>query len=104
MSNAADLDQELERFAGHVPRPVARALAWLHRPGSGWVRIPVALLLVVSGVAGFLPVLGFWMIPLGVALVAQDIPFLRPPMARVLGWINRKLAKHDKAEVERRSN
>jgi hypothetical protein len=30
------------------------------------------------------------MIPLGLVLVAQDVPFLRPPMARLLAWINDK--------------
>ena len=92
---APDFDQELERFEGHLPRPVGRALAWLHRPGSGWVRIPVALLFLVGGIAGFLPVLGFWMVPLGLALVAQDVPWLRPPMARALKWIDRKWTEHD---------
>jgi hypothetical protein len=32
------------------------------------------------------------MIPLGLALIAQDVPALRRPMARFLGFINRKLA------------
>ena len=33
------------------------------------------LLLMVGGVFGFLPVLGFWMLPLGLAFIALDIPF-----------------------------
>jgi hypothetical protein len=48
------------------------------------------VLLIVGGIVGFLPLLGFWMIPLGLALIAQDIPFLRPPLARFLAWIDRK--------------
>ncbi len=39
------------------------------------VRSLVGLLLMVGGVFGFLPVLGFWMFPLGVAFIALDIPF-----------------------------
>jgi hypothetical protein len=31
------------------------------------------------------------MAPLGLALMAEDVPFLRPPMARLFAWINRKL-------------
>ena len=30
---------------------------------------------MVGGVFGFLPVLGFWMFPLGLAFIALDIPF-----------------------------
>jgi hypothetical protein len=56
------------------------------------VRIPLAILLVLGGFIGFLPILGFWMVPLGLALIAQDVPFLRGPLARFLGFVNRKLA------------
>ena len=63
---------------------------WLRGPSSGFVRIPLAILLIGGGIVGFLPVLGFWMVPLGLALIAQDVPFLRPPLARFLGWIERK--------------
>ena len=44
----------------------------------------------LGGFVGFLPILGFWMAPLGLVLVAQDVPFLRPPMARMLAWIDGK--------------
>jgi len=37
----------------------------------------MGLLLVFGGILGFLPILGFWMIPLGLALLATDIPPLR---------------------------
>jgi hypothetical protein len=48
--------------------------------------------LIVGGIFGFLPVLGFWMVPLGLILIAQDVPFLRGPVARFLsacerGWL-----------------
>ena len=39
------------------------------------VRSIVGLLLMVGGVFGFLPVLGFWMFPLGLGFIALDIPF-----------------------------
>jgi hypothetical protein len=34
----------------------------------------VGVLLMIGGVFGFLPVLGFWMFPLGLAFIALDIP------------------------------
>jgi hypothetical protein len=38
-------------------------------------------------------VLGFWMLPLGVALLAQDIPVIRRPMAHLLHFTNCKIEK-----------
>ena len=42
------------------------------------LRLVLGLLLIVGGVLGFLPILGFWMIPLGVAVAALDVkPIVR---------------------------
>jgi hypothetical protein len=38
-----------------------------------------------------LPVLGVWMLPLGLALLAYDVPPMRPPLARVLRFTNKKI-------------
>ncbi len=62
----------------------------MRKPSSRLVRIPLALLLIIGGIFSFLPVLGLWMLPLGLILIAQDLPFLQGPMARMLGWIERK--------------
>jgi hypothetical protein len=51
-------------------------------------------LLVVGGVLGFLPVLGFWMVPLGLAILAVDFPPVRRLQRRLtvrLGaWLHRR--------------
>lgn len=39
-----------------------------------FVRIGIGVLLVIGGFLGFLPVLGFWMLPLGIGILAYDIP------------------------------
>lgn len=49
-------------------------------------RILIGLLLIGCGFLGFLPVLGFWMIPLGVAVLSYDIPRVRLFRQRVTGW------------------
>ena len=87
-SPPADLDQEFQRLEPLLPRWAARSVHWIRQPGSRWVRLPVALLLMAAGVVGFLPILGFWMVPLGLVLIAEDIPFLQRPLARLIGWIN----------------
>lgn len=55
------------------------------------VRIPVAVLLVCGGLLGFLPVLGFWMAPLGLLLLAIDIPALRPAVSAATIRIRRRV-------------
>lgn len=40
----------------------------------GPLRWTVGILLIVGGLAGFLPVLGFWMIPLGLLVLASGWP------------------------------
>ena len=86
------LHLELDRLQGMLPRWAARMLHRARRPSAVRVRLPSAVLLMGGGVFGFLPILGFWMLPLGLALLAIDLPFLRPPLARVLGFVNRKFA------------
>jgi hypothetical protein len=49
------------------------------------VRSVLGIVLVIAGVFGFLPILGFWMIPLGGALIALDIPPLR---RRLMAWLD----------------
>ena len=86
----AELDRHFDWIAERLPDKGARFVRWLREPGSGWVRIPLALLLVVGGIFSFLPILGLWMLPLGLLLIAQDVPCLQLPRANALGWIERK--------------
>jgi hypothetical protein len=91
MTASPDLEHELGRLEQRLPDRVARVMRWLREPSSRLVRYPLAIALVLGGLAGFLPILGFWMVPLGIAIIADDIPFLRAPMARSLAYVNRKL-------------
>lgn len=49
------------------------------------VRSVAGISLMIGGVLGFLPVLGFWMFPAGVALLSLDLPPLRRRLDRWLG-------------------
>ncbi len=86
----AELDRHFDWIAERLPEKGARFVRWLRQPSSRWVRIPLALLLVVGGILSFLPILGVWMLPLGLLLIAQDVPFLQQPLADTLGWAERK--------------
>ena len=54
------------------------------------IRFPLALLLIVGGVFSFLPVLGIWMLPLGLLLLAVDLPVLRSPISALIIRCRRK--------------
>ncbi len=71
------------------------AIRWLRRPSARWVRLPAGLLLIVGSVFSILPVLGLWMLPLGVVLLAEDFAPLRRLTDRVLNWIERSPAALD---------
>lgn len=84
------LDRAYEGLEREAPDRVARAIRWLRDPHSRWIRLPVGLLLIVTGLFGFLPVLGFEFIPIGLLLIAQDIPFLQEPVGRFTLWLEHK--------------
>lgn len=46
-------------------------------PGNRVARIGLGVFLVLLGLVGFLPVLGFWMVPLGLIVLSVDIPVVR---------------------------
>jgi hypothetical protein len=50
-----------------------RMLVRIRRRVPPGLRLVLGLLLIVGGILGFLPILGFWMIPLGVAVAALDV-------------------------------
>ncbi|MDX5383366.1 MAG: hypothetical protein LPJ92_10110 [Rhodobacterales bacterium] len=50
-----------------------RFLVRVRRKVPPGLRLVVGLLLIAGGFLGFLPVLGFWMIPLGLGVAALDV-------------------------------
>lgn len=62
-------------------------------PSSKTGRIFVGVLLVIFGILGFLPVLGFWMIPLGLVVLSIDFPYVRRKRRRAEVSLGRKWKK-----------
>src|ERR1700741_3834050 len=81
-----DLHNQLDRLQEKLPKPVARPLGKLRHPNWKWARIPASILMIIGGLLSFLPVRGVWRLPLGIALLAIDVPFLRKPTARLVEW------------------
>lgn len=95
MADQPDLDEELDRLIDRLPAGVGRAMRKVRSPAAAPYRIPVGVALTVGGVFGFLPVLGFWMAPVGLAVMAQDVPVMRKPTAHLVRAINRKLPRKE---------
>lgn len=94
----SEIDRHFAWFEGKLPSRPAKFVAWLRRPSSRYARIPLAIFLVFGGIFSFLPVLGLWMLPLGLLLFAQDVPPLRKPVAETLGWVERKWTERQRAK------
>jgi hypothetical protein len=86
----AQLNRYFEMINRRVPIKVAHSIQWLRRPSSIVVRLIIASFLILGGVFSFLPILGLWMLPLGLLFIAQDVPFLQKPLVGALGWAEAK--------------
>ena len=67
-------------------KTVARSALQVGERLPAGVRGVVGISLMLGGVLGFLPVLGFWMFPAGVAMLSLDVPPLR---RRLDEWLER---------------
>lgn len=82
--NDLRFEREYERLAQMMPKWAARTLAWLRQPYARLVRIPIGIIFTLGGIFSILPFLGVWMLPIGLILLAVDLPFLRGPVAATL--------------------
>ncbi len=63
-------------------------------PRSRIARIPIGASLIVLGIFGFLPVLGFWMIPAGFLVLSYDVAMVRRWRRKLaLRWERRRRPK-----------
>jgi hypothetical protein len=95
MTRIPDFQEEIDRLQKHIPTWVSHNLNHLRGKRAMWMRVPTGVALVIGGVLGFLPlpIVAIWMLPVGLALLAHDIPMMRRPMARLLNFINCKIEK-----------
>jgi len=103
----ARLNRQFDKLQRRIPPFAARLLERIRRPEARFVRIPLGILLVLGGIFSFLPVLGLWMLPLGLLLLAIDLVFLQGPVNTAILRGTRKYhlwsrARRDKRAAENR--
>jgi hypothetical protein len=77
------LERLFLRLEARFPR-FAMVIYILRQPWAMLIRIPLGIVLCVGGLFAFLPILGVWMLPLGLLLLAIDLPFLQRPMSSTI--------------------
>ena len=91
------LDKAYDRLETLLPDRLAHALHWVHQPSSRYVRMPLGVFFIVGSFFFILPVIGLEWLPLGLLLIAQDIPVLRQPVGKavlpLIGWVERQKEK-----------
>jgi len=73
-----------------MPRPRRHRLVHFMRHPNRWVRRAVGVGLILGGLLGFLPILGFWMVPLGLLVLSDEVPALRRLRRRLLVRFGRR--------------
>ena len=59
-------------------------------PKNRIIRITLGILFVIGGFFGWLPILGFWMIPLGLLFLSIDFAIARRWRRRLIVWWGRR--------------
>jgi hypothetical protein len=80
-------DWRLERLIDRLPKRIRAIVRFVREPSRRWLRIPMAILLTLGGLVWFLPIAGLWMLPVGLALLADDVQFLQSLRSRTLHWV-----------------
>ena len=62
-------------------------------PRSRILRIGLGIVLIFGGLLGFLPVLGFWMIPVGLLVLSYEFAVVRRWRRRAVVWWERRRRK-----------
>ena len=82
-----DLDHAFAVLERQVPAWLARLIRWVRDPNHRRVRLAIGILCIGLSFFFWLPVIGIELLPIGLLLIAIDVPFLRRPVALSLLWI-----------------
>ncbi|HET8727105.1 MAG TPA: hypothetical protein VFO41_06300 [Alphaproteobacteria bacterium] len=100
--SSVQFNRQIDRIGRRFPA-TRGFLHWVRKPSSRLIRIPIAILLILGGIFSILPVLGIWMLPLGLLLLALDVPFLQRPLVKALLWTERKWTNWKRKRRDRKA-
>jgi len=86
-------DARVAHLLTKLPGRIRWGVKWLREPSRRWLRLGTAVLLVLGAFLAVLPMLGLWMLPLGLALMSDDIPWLKVPLEKLSRGIERLWAR-----------
>jgi hypothetical protein len=98
-----ELDKAFDKIEAEAPDFLTRAILRLRKPRARMLRLVLGALFIVAGLLWFLPVVGIECLPIGLLLVAQDVPVLRRPVGRMTLYLLDKWARVRKWWKTRRS-
>lgn len=97
-----ELEAEWRRYRdgmiARLPGRVGRPFVWLLAEERKIARLLVGVLMILGGLFSFLPLLGLWMAPVGIILLAEDIAFFR----RLGLWLFRRIDRRYPRFFDRR--
>jgi len=83
------------RFRRKAAAVTYAVLRWADSHLPFGVRSVIGVLFIGGGLLFFLPILGIWMLPLGLALIALDIPWTRHRTHNWMAVLKEKAAPDD---------
>ena len=108
MSDSNDLDNDRiiprtnhsgkNRLKREIARTSYRVLKWGNERVPPGIRSLCGFGLMIGGIFGFLPILGFWMFPLGIALVLLDIPFTKDKILKKIEGLSEQWSEADETK------
>ena len=89
---ADDRDQQLlneafDELERETPDRITHMIRWFRSPAAQRVRLPVGILCIIASFFWFLPVIGIELLPIGLLLIAVDVPILRRPVGLFILWL-----------------
>ena len=85
-----ELNAYFDKLARRLPNWLSRLAIWLRDPKRVYARVIVSVLLIAGSILSFLPILGVWMLPLGLIIISQDLQFMQGPLVRTIKWVESK--------------
>ena len=86
-------DARIDHLLTKLPDRMRSGVEWLREPSRRWLRLGAAALLILGGILAILPIFGLWMLPLGLALMSDDLPWLKVPMEKAARGAERLWAR-----------